>query len=438
MDRKEPIVEVGIVSGEQLRFMFRTPYLCEGCSFEGEQFAAWSEGKIRWNGRLYDQLCFVPANEEETCFELPDVTIGVNFHWERKESQRFPGILKLIAEENRLTAVNVVPVETYLASVISSEMSAAASPELLKAHAVISRSWLLNILENKKKGGGQSADTGAASVENDTPGERVVWYDHQAHARFDVCADDHCQRYQGTTRMTHPNVSRAVGETFGEVLVSGGRICDARFSKCCGGATEEFRFCWEEREVPYLMAVRDRKPSGSLPDLRLEAEARQWIHTAPEAFCNTADQRILSQVLNHYDRETADFYRWKVEYTTEELSRIIRLRSGIDFGTVTGLQPVERGRSGRLVRLRVVGSLRTMVIGKELEIRRILSPSHLYSSAFTVERKEGGFVLTGAGWGHGVGLCQIGAAVMGERGYSYDEILFHYYAGATLEKRYER
>lgn len=438
MGRKEPIVKVGIVSGEQLRFIFHTPYRCEGCSSEGEQVAVFSEGKIRWNGCLHNELCFVPGTEKEACFELPDVTIGVNFHWERKESQRFPGILKLIAGEEGLTAVNVVPVETYLASVISSEMSAAASPELLKAHAVISRSWLLNILESQKKVGCENGKTGAAVVDNSCPDERIVWYDHQTHARFDVCADDHCQRYQGITRMTHPNVSQAVGETFGEVLAFDGRICDARFSKCCGGATEEFRFCWEEREVPYLMAVRDRKLSGGLPDLRLEPEARQWIHTAPEAFCNTADQRILSQVLNQYDRETADFYRWKVEYTAEELSRIIRLRSGIDFGTVTDLQPVERGRSGRLVRLRVVGSRRTMVIGKELEIRRILSLSHLYSSAFTVDRKEGGFVLTGAGWGHGVGLCQIGAAVMSERGYSYDEILFHYYAGATLEKRYER
>lgn len=438
MDRKEPVVEVGILSGEQIRFILRAPYVCDRARCEGEQQVAASGGKICWNGREYEELLFTPGDAETACFELPDVTIGVNFHWERKESQRFPGILKLIAGENRLTAVNVVPVETYLASVISSEMSATASTELLKAHAVISRSWLLNILANGRNRAAVGPTTEPAVVASGRDDQRIVWYDHQAHSRFDVCADDHCQRYQGISRITHPNARQAVEETFGEVLTYDGCICDARFSKCCGGVTEEFRSCWEDREVPYLKAVQDRKSPGGLPDLTLEEEARKWIHAAPEAFCHTSDERVLAQVLNRFDRETTDFYRWKVEYDAEELSRIIRLRSGIDFGIITGLQPLERGRSGRLVRLRIIGSKRTMVVGKELEIRRVLSLSHLYSSAFTVDKKEDRFVLTGAGWGHGVGLCQIGAAVMGEQGYTYNEILLRYYAGATLEKCYER
>ena len=276
----------------------------------------------------------------------------------------------------------------------------------------------------------------------------IKWYDHEAHRNFDVCADDHCQRYQGITRASTPQAIEAVSATRGEVLMYKGAICDARFSKCCGGAFEEFQNCWENVKHPYLIRQRDSKTEKQLPDLNIEAEADKWIRTSPVAFCNTQDKKILSQVLNNYDQETADFYRWKVSYSQQELSELIHQRSGIDFGQIIDLIPVERGTSGRLVRLKIVGTLRTLIIGKELEIRRTLSTSHLYSSAFVVDKEyeEKGhkedkipsrFILTGAGWGHGVGLCQIGAAVMGEQGYKYEEILSHYYPGSTLEKQYQ-
>lgn len=435
---KELTVEVGIMTAKEICFVLQAPYLCGTTQCEGEQTASTREGKVYWNGRLFEELLFVPLAEMESSFELADVTIGVNFHWERKECQRFPGALKLEADTDGLIAINCVPVETYLTSVISSEMSASASLELLKAHAVISRSWLLNIMEHNKQRTVSNKNTGAAVVAANNPQEHIVWYDHQAHRRFDVCADDHCQRYQGTTRMTNPNVIRAVEETWGEVLTSDGKICDARFSKCCGGVMEEFRYCWEDKEVSYLKAARDGETGESFPDLTLEPEAQKWIRTSPDAFCRTADKQILAQVLNNYDRETSDFFRWKVEYTTEELSEIVKRRSGIDFGEIIELQPLERGKSGRLSKLRIVGSKRTVIVGKELEIRRFLSSSHLYSSAFVVDKEKNCFILTGAGWGHGVGLCQIGAAMMGCKGYKYDEILLHYYPGATIDKLYEK
>lgn len=429
-------VEVGIISGKEISFVFRTPYCYGNEQWQGEYYAVWSEGKICWNNNLYEELIFIPESSTEALFELPEVTIGINFHWERTERQLFPGILKLIVEGEKLTAVNIVSVETYLTSVISSEMSAEASLELLKAHAVISRSWLLHIIENGKKQ--KKANTGyaAAVIGSDTSSEHIVWYDHQAHIYFDVCADDHCQRYQGMTRVSSPTVRKAVEETCGQILMYENGICDARFSKCCGGAMEEFRFCWEDKNIPYLKSSRDSKTATKLPDLTDEAEAGKWIRSRPEAFCHTHDKKILSQVLNNYDRETTGFYRWKAEYSHKELSELVCRRSGIDFGEIMELQPVERGKSGRLVKLRIVGSKRTLIIGKELEIRRVFSPAHLYSSAFVVDKTEDCFVLTGAGWGHGVGLCQIGAAVMGERGYKYDEILFHYYVGASIKMIY--
>ena len=394
---KEPKVHVGILFEPQIEFILLNPYRINGIEISGKQVVTYNEGRILWNGHLYDELLFEPVNEATDAFELLDVTIGINFHWERKEDQRFLGSLKIIVENKKLTGITV--------------------------------------------------------------NCQLKWYERDAHTRFDVCADDHCQRYQGITRASTEIVKQAIAATRGQVLTSDGKICDARFSKCCGGAFEEFQYCWEDTPHPYLRKQRDfrifnpktcdlsfeaTRPGGGLPDLTDEQEAETWIRTSPPAFCNTTNKRILSQVLNNYDQETTDFYRWKMEYTQEELSALILKRSGIDYGQIIDLVPIARGTSGRLWKLKIVGTKRTLTIGKELEIRRTLSTSHLYSSAFIVGKEDvspegipGRFILTGAGWGHGVGLCQIGAAVMGEEGYKYDAILLHYYIGASIEKLYD-
>lgn len=459
----EPQITVGILSGKEIEFSFPESFISsDGTESSGIQKAIYWDGKIHWQGKEYNELSFTPQQNAHAFFELKDVTIGINFHWERKEVQKFKGELKIIIEGEQLIAINVISIEEYLTSVISSEMSATASLELLKAHAVISRSWLLNKIKERNQEEGNEEllikneeikrvlqkDNTVISQFSPLNSQFIKWYDHEAHKNFDVCADDHCQRYQGITRASTLQAIEAVSATRGEVLMYKGAICDARFSKCCGGAFEEFQNCWENVKHPYLVSQRDSKTEKQLPDLTIEAEADKWIRTSPVAFCNTQDQKILSQVLNNYDQETADFYRWKVSYSQQELSELIHQRSGIDFGQIIDLIPVERGTSGRLVRLKIVGTLRTLIIGKELEIRRTLSTSHLYSSAFIIDKEYQGkkhkeneipsrFLLTGAGWGHGVGLCQIGAAVMGEQDYKYEEILSHYYPGSKLEKQYQ-
>lgn len=435
----QPQVKVGIMSAPEIRFHFPAAYLFAGKEICGEQTARFVDGKVEWNGTVYEQVEFTPQNVETGHFDLHDVTIGVNFHWERKEEQSFRGSLRLIAENGMLTAVNILPIEEYLLSVISSEMSATASLELLKAHAVISRSWLLAQIEKNKTLTSEQTPYNPCTL---TDTELVKWYDREDHVNFDVCADDHCQRYQGITRESTATVRDAIKATWGQVLTHGGVLCDARFSKSCGGVFEQFENCWEPKHYDYLVARRDGEHPMEFPDLTVEDNAREWILSSPQAFCNTTDKRILSQVLNSYDQETTDFYRWRVEYSQSELSELIRRRSGEDYGDILDLQPVARGTSGRLYRLKIVGSKLTRIIGKELEIRRTLSPSHLYSSAFVVE-KEGEqnglpskFILKGAGWGHGVGLCQIGAAVMGEKGYDYKKILLHYFIGADITSIY--
>ena len=432
-EKKQPAVSVGIMGDKRIEFTLCTDYKCSnGSIVSGNAVVELVDGEILYNGKKYESLLF-EACVPEGSFWLRGVTIGVNFHWERKEDQRFGNNLKFIVEGDKITAINLIGVEDYLTSVISSEMSATASEELLKAHAVISRSWLLAQMA-KNKEITTSKSTYSAFTENEQ--ERIKWYDREDHINFDVCADDHCQRYQGMTRQSTTKVREAIEATWGELLKYDGKICDARFSKSCGGAFEEFQNCWENVRYPYLAKQRDSKRITELPDLTQEEEAFKWITGSPEAFCNTTDKEILSQVLNNYDQETTDFYRWRVEYTPEELSALILKRIGIDFGLVTDLIPVERGTPGRLIKLKIVGSKRTLIIGKELEIRKALSPSHLYSSAFVVLKENGKFVLVGAGWGHGVGLCQIGAAVMGAQGYKYKDILLHYYIGASIEKEY--
>lgn len=433
---EEPIIKVGIMTNSRISFILRGDFIINETKESGKQYVCFENNSIRWNNKLYKELLFTPKSSE-AFFELLDVTIGIQFHWERKENQRFIGSLKIITDDkDKLTAVNIIPIEQYLVSVISSEMSAKASLELLKAHAVISRSWVLSNIDPKHKNDEDS------TMISDKKGY-IKWYDQQSHTRFDVCADDHCQRYEGITRASTATVCKAVEETEGEVLVYKDNICDARFSKCCGGVFEEFQNCWENKSYPYLQKKSDTDPERELPDLTDEDNAEKWIRSAPASFCNTKDRVVLSQVLNNYDQETTDFYRWKIEYSQDELSSIIREKSGIDFGNILDLVPVERGTSGRLIQLQFVGTKKIMNIGKELEIRRLLSHSHLYSSAFVVDKYDYDeqyipkrFVFTGAGWGHGVGLCQIGAAVMGAKGYDYKQILHHYFKGVNIKKQY--
>lgn len=435
-----PMVNVGIMTQKSILFVLNGSYIETetGEELQGEQRAIWTNGKILFNGKLYEDLFFEPTDKKSCSFDLKAVTIGVDFHWQRREDQRFRGALNLAVTEEGIVAINQIDAEEYLTSVISSEMSANASKQLLKAHAVISRSWLLAQIEkNQQLAKGEKPYTSCQQDEE----QLIRWYDREDHVLFDVCADDHCQRYQGITRETNPVVKEAIQETRGEVLLYDGVICDARFSKCCGGVTERFENCWEPIDHPYLAVLRDA-PEKEHPDLTNEEEAQKWIRTAPSAFCHTTDKAILSQVLNNYDQETTDFYRWQVIYTQEELAELIHRKSGIDFGQILNLVPLERGGSGRIVRLKIIGSQRSLIIGKELEIRRTLSESHLYSSAFVVDKELSAngvptcFILTGAGWGHGVGLCQIGAAVMGAKGYTYDAILTHYFPGATIEAKW--
>lgn len=555
----QPVIDVGLLTAPELRVRFNQPFSISGIrgqeglsgdrgNISGEQVFTLQDGMVRWNGKCYGKIEFRPASAEST-FTLHRVKIGINFHWEREEDQMFSGGLTVLPTEEGLTAINSVPVEDYLLSVISSEMNGDAPEEFLKAHAVISRSWLL---ARPTLGGGDNklADGEAGSCTDHSPEhpvsdglpdsddanserhsgpERIIrWYDREDHTLFDVCADDHCQRYQGLLRAGNANIRLAVEATRGLVLTDGpdGSICDTRFSKCCGGVTERFSACWADEDFPYLQAIRDNaakdsiSSAGSVPDLSDEQTARNWILSSPEAFCNTSDPDLLSTVLNFYDQETADFYRWKVEYTQAGLSDLLHRRSGIDFGDVLELRPLKRGASGRIIELLIRGTLRTVIVGKELEIRRWLSESHLYSSAFVVDTVYGQgpcisetvttgvnpvggpvgepvtkqtsvpditgaartaetaaaetgrtsassdaadtrpdntdthivdthvsseihpdpvpvrFILHGAGWGHGVGLCQIGAAAMSAQGCTFDRILAHYFRGSCLTRLY--
>ena len=484
--RNQPQVSVDIMHAPQIKFTLNSQYRlvekndvrnAKGPVYEGDLTVSLAEedGKLLFEGQQYSELLFEPVDQMSGgTFWLRDVVIGVNFHWERKEDQMFEGCLKFIVENGAVCPINILGVEDYLTSVISSEMSATANENLLKAHAVISRSWLLAQIEHAEKEK-QPSCTLKDNTEHNCP-ELIKWYDRDDHNNFDVCADDHCQRYQGLTRASTETVKKAIDETWGEILSYEGDICDARFYKCCGGMLEEFENAWEDTHYDYLEVVRDSEESAktevearaqalkkkdpskmkygknaaTILDLTDEGKAEAWIFSEPDAFCNTKDAVILSQVLNNYDQETANFYRWKVEYTQEEISSLVNSKSGEDFGQIVNLIPIERGTSGRLVKLKIVGTKKTMIIGKELEIRRILSTSHLYSSAFVAKRlnAEGKYLseelnevpakfeLYGAGWGHGVGLCQIGAAVMGAKGYSYDSILYHYYPNAEIVKKY--
>jgi stage II sporulation protein D len=444
----EPTISVGILINKNIVFELYGEFKAAGQQkpFNGRFNAEVLDNKIivRHGNEKYDfgpEIQFEPLDPVEESFLLKDVTIGVQFHWERKEKQRFKGILKLLLTDGKIQVINILPIEKYLVSVVSSEMSSKCSLHLLKAHAIVSRSWLLAQIEKSK-----------AIIEQkdgyntlfDTNEEHIKWYDREDHSLFDVCADDHCQRYQGITKIFSDIAVRAVNETAGIVLTDDDTVCDARYYKACGGITEEFQNVWEPVHYPYLTSVIDYKfePENYNLDNNNERAAVKWIKGNPPAFCNSSEKKILTQILPDFDQETKDFYRWKVEYSQQELKELLLKKSGIDFGDIIDLQPVERGKSFRMYKLKITGTKKTLVIGKELEIRKFLSPSHLYSSAIVFEKEkiEDGipqrFVLYGAGWGHGVGLCQIGAAVMADRGYKFDEILSHYFRGAKLKKIY--
>ena len=405
---KEPTVSVGIVSGQEIAFTLNGAYTAKGAGITGQQTVEFSEGAILWHGQQYRELFFTPQSANAS-FSLHNVTIGNGFHWERQQTQTFSGSLRLVVDSDQIVAINELPVEDYLTSVISSEMSATSSLELLKAHAVISRSWLLAQMEKRRR---QTAGSDSFFSFTKKDDELIRWYDREDHTIFDVCADDHCQRYQGITRGGMPTVEEAIRLTRGLILKYGDEICDARFSKCCGGHTEEFQYCWEDTPKPYLKSVE-----------------------CP--YCNTSDKKILKQVLKDYDQETPDFYNWTVKYSRDELTELVGEKLKTSLGDILDLVPLERGKSGRIWKLKIVGSQRSFTIGKELEIRRTLSKTHLYSSCFDVEKNSKGFILHGRGWGHGVGLCQIGAAVMGEQGHTFNDILLHYYQGAQIKKVYE-
>ncbi len=444
--KTQPKINVGILAREELHFALSGSFQTNEKSVETGDFVATVQNekvilKDKTGTEIKAETILLVPSENNSFFELKNVTIGVDFHWEQQENQRFKGSLKLIPENGKVRAINEIDLEEYLKSVISSEMSATSSPDLLKAHAVISRSWLLAQIEKTKS---LQAGGGLYQTSHETDDEIIRWYDREDHHNFDVCADDHCQRYQGITKIHSEKSLQAVAETFGEVLVYDEKICDARFSKCCGGLAESFEKVWEPVVHPYLSKIIDNPeaPANFNLDLESETHAETWIRNNPPAFCNTTDKKVLSQVLPDFDQATTDFYRWKVEYSQQEISGLVKKRSGIDFGEIVKLEPVERGFSGRMIKLKITGTKKTLTVGKELEIRKWFSKSHLYSSAFVVDHLEiengipQKFVLTGAGWGHGVGLCQIGAAVMGEKGYSYKEILSHYFTGAELKKYY--
>lgn len=442
---KEPTISVGLIESPSINFELYGDFRVRSVdhNFSGKYTAYLNEGKINLTGsefaQQFDGIIIEPKDPLSETFLLKDITIGVNFHWQQRKNFRFHGALKLIVHNQNILGINLVPLEQYLTSVISSEMSSLNSLELLKAHSIISRSWVLAQLRAKK---GKANNTVSSTLE--TENEIIKWYDRDDHEIYDFCSDDHCQRYQGLSKKYNDRAATAVDETRGVALTFGDEICDTRYSKCCGGITESFENVWQSEIYRYLTSVVDYKfePENYDEDLTKETAAVKWIKGNPSAFCNTKDERILSQILVDYDFKTTDFYRWKVEYTQSELSELVHKKSGIDFGNITDLIPIERGRSGRLIKMEIVGSKKELVIGKELEIRRVLSKSHLYSSAFLVDKEKASqgnefkFVIRGAGWGHGVGLCQIGAAVMGEMGYLFDEILLHYFRGARIERVY--
>ena len=427
-----PEISVGILAAPKISIRLDGPYSANHGidTHDSISITAGNGNEVSCQGLDMQELILTPLAPQCT-FTLMDVTIGIGFHWQRREHQSFQGALKIICRDGMLHAINLIDAESYLRSVISSEMNAKAPEEFLKAHSVISRSWLLAQINPPMQLQRYTC--------SETESETIRWYDRDAHTLFHVCADDHCQRYQGCTKASTPQVGAAIEATCGEVLTFDGHLCDTRFSKCCGGVMEEFATCWQPVEVPYLRALSDNTTPNAVPDLTDATAMEQWVHERPDAFCANPPKEVLETVLNNYDLETSDFYRWHVEYSAEELADIIRTRSEMDYGSIISITPLHRGPSGRIDRLEIHGTRLRRIIGKELEIRRTLSRTHLYSSAFVITRLDydsdgipARWRIDGAGWGHGVGMCQIGAAVMAHKGYTYREILSHYFPGTEL------
>ena len=448
--KSEPRIKVGLMTvAQSAQLSLSGGFITDGGQrlADGDYTAIFDDGAIRFEGATTlrgDRVALSPVDFEKSRFTVHDITIGIDFHWQRKEAQHFQGALIILTEPAGLTVINELPLEAYLVSVISSEMSATCPPEALRAHGIISRSWLLAQLNKAVEQTGKNLLADQIKIQGEQV-EIIKWYDRENHDSFDVCADDHCQRYQGISKAFSQSAFDAIRDTRGKALVFGDEICDARYSKSCGGITEIYSAAWEEKNVPYLSAVYDSdgKVNGYGLPLTVEANAERWITSKPAAYCDTDSAALLSRILPGFDQETRDFYRWQVVYTESELREILRARSGLELGRITRLEPVMRGESGRIVKLKITGEKGEVVIGKELEIRRSLSRSHLYSSAFVVEsekNEETGlaerFRLRGAGWGHGVGLCQIGAAVMADLGHDHEQILAHYFQGATLRRIY--
>jgi SpoIID/LytB domain protein len=445
MPENEPLISVGILTDKQIEFELYGDFKSYGIrkTFSGRFSAELSNDKIIFKQgterlEVSNEIIFEPQEAGMESFLIRNVTVGNKFHWQRKENERFIGSLKIVKNNNLITAINILPVEDYLTSVISSEMSAKSSIESLKTHAIISRSWLFSqIMKSRNRNPNNKSEFNSES-------EHLKWYDREEHKLFDFCNDDHCQRYHGITKVFTGQARQAIDYTRGIVLQYGEEICDARYSKCCGGITEAYENVWEPVKHEYLKPVVDYKfePEPFQTDLTVEKNAFKWIKGNPGAFCNTHDKNVLSQILVDFDQATKDFFRWRVEYSQNEISEIIASKSGIDFGSILDLDPLERGASGRVIKLKITGSKRTLVVGKELEIRKFLSKTHLYSSAIVIIKAGDDkgipkkFSIYGAGWGHGVGLCQIGAAVMASKGYMFDEILLHYFSGVKLKKIY--
>lgn len=438
----EPVITVGIVDRtESVAVRLDGTYrLADGRRVgPGELRVACRDGRLWCDGALQGEAGELELEPEDQtrCRFVLEATIGIDFHWEQTETEAFLGSLRLVVrDQGHVTVINRVALEIYLTSVICSEMNADSPVEAVRAHALISRSWLLAQLEKKEAGGEKG-------VRDEKEGEIIRWTERAAHTDYDVCADDHCQRYQGIGRTDSPEVAAAIAATRGQVLLFAGQACDTRFSKCCGGVTEQYQTAWGDEAIAYLVALPDRPgPDPTLPALTEESSLRAFLHDPPAAYCNCRDRSILGRVLNDYDLDTADFFRWQVRLEAAEAGRLVAEKLGVDLGRLVAMQPLERGPSGRLKRMRLVGTTGSLVIGKELEIRRALSPTHLYSSAFVVDpqgpaERPDAFLLTGAGWGHGVGLCQIGAAVMACQGIGYREILAHYYPGTEVVRCYE-
>lgn len=352
------------------------------------------------------------TNNTSSHITVSNIMIGIQFHWQKHEDLDYRGIIEVgFNNQGKLVVINEIDLENYLVSVNSSEMTSDCPIGLLESQTVVARNTVLATMGK-----------------------------HHYNTNFHLCSDDHCQCYHGKKR--EQQVSRqAVENTWGRILLHGDEICDARYSKICGGIMEDYRYVWENRDIPYMVSGIDSDEEINYP-ANTEETAKELIDTSLPAYCNTDLHKLPENLANLYS--TQNLFRWEVTYPREELESLISEKTGKDIGELQDIIPLERGDSGRLIYINLVGSDKTLKIGKELEIRRVLSKSHLYSSCFYVRKEMGTdgkvsrFILKGAGWGHGVGLCQVGATVMASKKIPYQKILEHYYKNTNLVSLYSR